>query len=455
MHKTLESVDPSWAWQPYVPINDRPWNKRLAAHLFRRAAFGASSSQLHEATRSSPEEMVAKLVRGDAESADDRQTSEALAQTLLATGNPRQLAAWWVYVLLHSRHPLLERMTTFWHGHFATSAEKVTEAASMLDQNRLLRRHALGDFRQLVQDISRDAAMLLYLDSATNRKSHPNENYARELMELFCLGEGNYCEKDVQELARCFTGWEIKQGRFRFNKYQHDGGEKQILGKKDAFPEGAAIDWIVDQPQAPRFIVSKLFRTFICDEPAPPAALVDPLAKDLKEHGWRIDYVVQRMLGSQLFFSEYSVGRKVRSPVDLAIGVLRSLDGSTNTRQLANDLQQVGQGLFYPPNVKGWDGGRTWINSSTILARTNLVGRVLRDDKTRFGGQKFGEYVGKLGLDTSAKLVDLLDELLLAFPLSVQVRERLLRLEQDVKDQSRRAAEVLLALAALPEFQLC
>ncbi len=453
-NKSLENVDPAWAWQPYVPTNDQPWTKRLAAHLFRRAAFGANVAQIAEAIKQSPEEVVGKLVRGGTETAEDQRASDTLAQTLLATGDPRQLAAWWVYVLLHSRQPLTERLTVVWHGHFATSADKVTDAAAMLDQNRLLRRHALGDFRQLVQDISRDAAMLIYLDSVTNRKLHPNENYARELMELFCLGEGNYTEKDVQELARCFTGWEIKQGRFRFNRFQHDDGEKNILGKSNQFPDGSAIDWIVDQPQAPRFIVSKLFRALICDEPAPPTALIDPLARDLSEHGWKIGRVVERMLGSQLFFSGFAVGRKVRSPVDLAVGLLRSLDGSTNTQQLTNDLQQVGQGLFYPPNVKGWDGGRSWINSSTILSRTNLVGRLLADEKTRFGGGKLPEYLAKLEINSPTKLVDMLDELLVVFPLSAPVRERLLQLEKDVKDRSRASAELLLALVALPEFQL-
>lgn len=454
MNQSLDSIDPNWAWQPYVPSNERPWTKRLAGHLYRRAAFGGTASQIAEAAKSSPDEVVAMLIRGDSESAHGQQTSDALAQTLLATGDPKQLAAWWVYVLLHSRHPLAERMTTFWHGHFATSAEKVTDAASMLDQNRLLRRYALGNFRQLVQEISRDPAMLLYLDSATNRKQHPNENYARELMELFCLGEGNYSEKDVQQLARCFTGWEIKQGRFRFNRYQHDSGPKEILGKSDSFPDGSAIDWIVDQPQAARFIVSKLIRAFICDEPAPSVALVEPLAQELREHGWNIGHTVQRILASQLFFSDFIIGRKVRSPVDLAVGLLRSLEGSANTQQLANEMHQVGQGLFYPPNVKGWDGGRTWINSATILARTNMIGRLLSDDKTRFGGGKLAEYLNRLGADSPAKRIDLFSELLLAVPLANPVRERLEQLDKEVKDRSRAPAELLLAIAALPEFQL-
>ena len=186
--------------------------------------------------------MFKELVRGTDDEISFRQQSDELATTVLSTGDPRQLAAWWVYVMLATRNPLLERMTLFWHGHFATSADKVNDANLMLEQNRLLRRHALGDFRSFVQEMSRDPAMLIYLDSATNRRAHPNENYARELMELFCLGEGNYSEKDVQELARCFTGWEIKLATFRFNRFQHDSGTKTVLGKSDKFEDGASID---------------------------------------------------------------------------------------------------------------------------------------------------------------------------------------------------------------------
>jgi uncharacterized protein (DUF1800 family) len=315
----------------------------------------------------------------------------------------------------------------------------------MLEQNRLLRRHALGDFRELVQSISRDPAMLIYLDSATNRKAHANENYARELMELFCLGEGHYSERDVQELARCFTGWEIKSGQFRFNRFQHDPASKTVLNRTDRFPDGSAIEWVVDQPQAARFVAGKLFRLFICDEPAPPAALVEPLADELRGQGWRISAVVRRILGSQLFFSNHALARKIRSPVDLAVGLLRSLEASTNVEQLADEMQQCGQGLFYPPNVKGWDGGRVWINSSTFLARANMVHRVLHDERTRFAGVRLAEYFSRLGANSTEQVVDLAAELLLAVPLSDSARGRLSELP---------LTDAVHALAALPEFQL-
>jgi uncharacterized protein (DUF1800 family) len=455
MASALEQIDPQWAWQPFAPTETQGWNRRLAAHLFRRATFGATSAQIEAAVLQSPAAAVEQIVRGSEDAKDLRGQSDALASTLLATGEPRQLAAWWVYVMLHTTHPLLEHMTLFWHGHFATGAEKVTDAALMLEQNRLLRRYALGDFRSLAQEISRDPAMLVYLDSATNRKAHPNENYAREVMELFCLGEGNYSEKDVQELARCFTGWEIKLGKFRFNRFQHDSSPKTVLGKTAPFKDGESIDWILEQPQAARFIVGKLFRYFVCDEPAPPPQLLEPLANELRERQWQIGTVVKRILASQLFFSSHAIGRKVRSPVDLAVGLLRSLDATANTHQLAADLHQNGQGLFFPPNVKGWDGGRAWINSSTILGRANMIARLIGDEKTRFGGVKLDEYLARQGADEPQQVVELLNNLLLAAPLPPPSRDGLIEICRKNPNKTRGCAEAIHALAALPEFQLC
>lgn len=448
-------IDPAWAWRPFVPSSKRPWSRQLAAHLLRRAGFGASSRELDDVADQDPQAVVSRLVNGPAEGGQFQRQSTAFAETVLASGDPQQLSAWWAYTLLTSPHPLLEKATLFWHGHFATSAAKVEDAEAMYNQNRLLRRYALGNFSALVREMSRDPAMLIYLDSVTNRKAHPNENYARELMELFCLGEGNYSEQDVQQLARCFTGWEIRRKRFRFNRYQHDFGEKTLLGKTHEFPESMAIDLILQQPAAASFIVGKLIRFFVFDEYAAGPALAAPLAAELREHDWDIGYIVRRILESNLFFSEYAVGRKVRSPVDLTVGLLRCLDGSTNSYQLAEELRQLGQGLFYPPNVKGWEGGRTWINSSTLLGRANGIGRFLRDETTRFGGGPLSEYFTRLDADTPAAIVDRLIELALAVPIPADVRARLIELVSNGKgDQSERIARAIHAMSALPEFQL-
>ncbi len=450
---TTNAIDPVWAWTPYRPSHEQPWNRSRAAHLLRRAGFGASSREIDMAVKRAPEEVVADLVAPELD-ADFERESESFATTILASGNPKHLSAWWSYVMLRTPHPLLEKTTLFWHGHFATSAAKVEESSAMYQQNRLFRQFALGDFGKLTHAIARDPAMLIYLDSATNRKAHPNENFARELMELFCLGEGHYSEQDIQELARCFTGWEIRRGQFRFNRFQHDSEMKSILGYRGPLPDGEAIDVVLNQAAAPRFIVRKLIRFFMFDESIASDELVEPLANELRDHAWDIGHVVRRLLTSQLFFSDRTIGHQIRSPVDLVIGLLRTLEGSTNTYSLGDDLNELGQGLFYPPNVKGWDGGRAWINSSTLLGRANVIGRVIRDDKTRFAGGNLENYFHRLDADSAPAIIDRLLELTLAVQPPPLVRDQLIEVVLRPGDRSTRIAEAIHALSTIPEFQV-
>jgi uncharacterized protein (DUF1800 family) len=451
----INGVDPKWAWSPYEPDRERPWDRAAAAHLYRRAGFGASRQQLDEAIRAEPADAIERLLAPGAGTDDFDVQVDQLAQTVLATGDPKNLSAVWLYRLNGTPNPLLEKMTLFWHGHFATGADKVADAKMMLAQNELLRRHALGGFGEFVHAISRDPAMLVYLDSATNRKSHPNENYARELMELFCLGEGNYTEKDVQQLARCFTGWEVRRGRFRFNQYQHDEGEKNILGRSGSFDGEEAVNIILEQPAAPRFIARKLVKYFICDEPEPADHLIDPLAREFRDHELSVAPLVARIINSQLFFSDLVVGRKIRSPIDLAVGLLRALEGTTDVYGLSEQLAQLGHYLFYPPNVKGWDGGRTWINSSTLLGRANLVQDVLSSDKTRFARDTLESLLDSNGVQSPEDTVAWLTELLFAVQVPDDVRQQLVRLAAEGDgDRTRRTATVIHAMSTLPEFQL-
>lgn len=460
MNTDLNRLDPEWAWSPYSADAERPWNRTRAAHLFRRAGFAASSQELDEAIRSQPAEVVARLGAGLSQSVPTdaqafRDELATLTQSILATGDPKDLSAAWVFGLLRTPEQLREKTTLFWHGHFASSAEKVQDPHLMLNQIELLRRNAFGNFGELVQQVSRDPAMLIYLDSATNRKAHPNENYAREVLELFCLGEGNYSEKDIQELARCFTGWEVKNRKFRFNRFQHDSGSKSVFGKTGEFGGEQGVQIVLEQPALPRFIVGKLMRYFLFDEPRPPAALIEPLAVQFRENGLQIGSIIERMLASNLFFSPHALGRKVRSPVEFAVGLLRALEATTDAGSLAEELANLGQGLYYPPNVKGWDGGRTWINSSTLLGRANLIRSLLANSKTRFAGADLATFVHKHNVDRPDQLVPWLEELLFAVPLAAPARERLVQLfERTAGDPNTKIRELLHAMCALPEFQL-
>lgn len=449
-------IDTEWAWSAYEPTAERPWDLRMAAHLYRRAGFGATLEQLQQAVQAGPERTV-DLLLDAMEPGDFVSQMNALADAAMATGKAEQLSAWWCYRMLTTPAQLLEKTTLFWHGHFATSAAKVEDVRLMLTQNDLLRRYAFGDFSQLLLEISRDPAMLIYLDSATNRKAHPNENYAREIMELFCLGEGNYSETDIRELARCFTGWEIKREKFRFNRYQHDTGTKTILGQSGHFGGEDGVRIVVEQKSAAEFLAAKLIRFFVFDEPVPEPSgdLVRPLADVLRDSEMHVQPLLKKLFSCNLFFSEHSLARRVRSPVELTIGMLRSLDGTTDNFHLAEQLQVLGQGLFYPPSVKGWDGGRTWINSSTLLSRSNLMRQLLLSDRTRFGRNSLPDYLRSAGLRSAEDVIDYLETLLFALPIPMAARERVAEIIGRSGAGSGTLMEGLHALFTLPEFQLC
>lgn len=425
VRRPLSDFDPQWAWEPWAPSQEEPWDSQRVRLLLRRGGFGASPKTVAQLASQSPNATIEMLFgEGPAKRDQDRfeEDSKQLLAAVRAGGSIQRLAAWWVHRMINTPSPLVEKMTLFWHGHFATGADKVNDTDLMAQQNIVLRNHAIGDFRQLVHDISKDPAMLLYLDSASNRKAHPNENYARELMELFCLGEGNYSEKDVQELARCFTGWEVRRKAFRFNSYQHDDAPKSLFGNKAIQSGEEAIDQVLAHRALPTFIARKLFRFFVCDEPEPSTELLAPLATLWEESNHRIEPVVRRILTSRLMLSGWCAGHKVRSPVELAIEFVRSLEMTTNLDRLTQGLSVIGQFLFHPPNVKGWDGGRAWINSSTLIGRSNLLVDLLQDAKTRFAGKDLNEWVRQQGITTPQAWSKSLEEALLAVPLTNKER---------------------------------
>lgn len=450
----VNDIDPDWAWEPWQPSAAEPWSRRKAAHLLRRATFGATRSELEDAVASQPDQVVKKLLEDCNESPVYQQQMQTVLSAALATGNPKQLAAWWVYRMLTTPAALLEKLTLFWHGHFATSAEKVEDADLMDAQNQLLRKYSLGCFSDLLLEISQDPAMLIYLDSASNRKAHPNENYAREIMELFCLGEGNYTETDVKELARCFTGWEVKRQKFRFNRYQHDRNSKTVLGQTGKFGGEQAVAIVASQPEAASFIAKKLVQFLVMDEPVATNKLVEPIAKQLRSNGFVIADAVQTILSSNLFYSDDAMARKIRSPVEFGIGFARCLNGSTNNFQLASRLEELGQGLFYPPSVKGWDGGRTWINSSTLLGRSNLIQELLTSEKSRFAKMPFNEFLNSEGITSCAELIDYFEVLFFAVPIPSAAKDRIRKLA-GTSNSSRSFETAAQAICTLPEFQLC
>jgi uncharacterized protein (DUF1800 family) len=274
-------------------------------------------------------------------------------------------------------------MTLFWHNHFATSIAKVQSASLMFRQNCLLRDHALGKFGPFLQSMSKDGAMLVWLDSNSNVKGKPNENYARELMELFSLGVGHYTETDIREAARAFTGWHTDRERFTFNARLHDGGIKTVLGQTGRWDGGDVVRIVLEQPAAARFLVRKLYHCFISENADPPDALLEPLCVSFRQSDYDIAALVKTMLASRHFYSEYAFRQRIKSPVEYVLGAVQAVYRRYDEKEadyrplpqqvLARRVGAMGQLLFAVPNVKGWPGGRSWLNTSTMLERANFA----------------------------------------------------------------------------------
>jgi hypothetical protein len=370
---SLDRVDPVRAWQPWQPDDNQPWSLRWAGHLYRRAGFGGNLAELRRAVKDGPHPTIDRLLAGDPEAKSYESLLNDTGASIAKGEDEAGLRGWWLYAMLNSGHPLRERMTLFWHNHFATSIAKVRGTEAMYAQNQTLRRHALGNFRSMLADVSRDPAMLVWLDSNRNVKGQANENYAREVMELFTLGTGRYTESDIREAARAFTGWHTDGEKFTFAPRFHDDRQKKFLGQAGNW-DGTDIQRIIlSQPSAALFLVRKLYACLIAESPSPPDSLLEPLA----ERFWQSDYDIGDLVGTMLrsghFFSEYAYRRRIKSPVEHVLGVVRAVKPNAAPRELVQPLEAMGQSLFAPPNVKGWPGGRAWLNSATVLARQNFA----------------------------------------------------------------------------------
>jgi len=294
------------------------------------------------------------------------------------------LRAWWLTEMLTTPSPLTEKMVLFWHNHFVSSLQKVRSPVLMYRQNQLLRRNALGYFGDMLHAVAKDPAMVIYLDSASNRKGQPNENFAREVMELFTLGEGNYREQDIKEAARAFTGWSIdpETGEFLFRPMIHDDGEKTVLGRSGNLDGDAVLDILLAQPQTAEFIVSKLWREFV--SPTPDPAEVRRIARMFRDNRYNIQVALRALLTSDAFYAPQNRAALIKSPIELIVGTLREFRFETGEPlPFLFVSRELGQDLFAPPNVKGWPGGDAWINSATLLRRKQLLERLFRAQEMR------------------------------------------------------------------------
>lgn len=389
-------------------LSPAKWDFTTAAHLLNRAGFGGPPAEIERLAAIGPYAAVSWLV--DYEKTPDptpdpswarpdpdrikrlaalRQAPEEQRRQMqreeqqMQRDHLMELRGWWLQRMAKGPRPLQEKMTLFWHGHFATSVQKVREVYFMWRQNELFRRLATGNWLQLLVEVATDPAMLIWLDQAQSRKDHPNENFAREVMELFALGEGHYTERDITEAARALTGWSLDREAQRFvdRPFIHDEGPKTFLGRTGNLNGEDVLQQIVAQPQAAVFITAKLWNFFAGRMPSP--ALNVALANEFRRAGNYFKPVLRTMFLSEEFYDASVVRQQVKSPVQWLVGTVRMLECELPPPAVATDLvRNLGQDLFAPPNVKGWDGGLAWITTNTLLARYNEAAALAQGDSS-------------------------------------------------------------------------
>jgi uncharacterized protein (DUF1800 family) len=380
-----------------------PLTEDQARHLLRRTGFAPAESEVRALVGHSAGKAVAQLVAAAANRkpatpppgfasqpmpaarpADMRPESNQAFRREQAA-HALEVKVWWFREMLGTPHPLAERMVLFWHNHFATSQQKVIRAHAMWRQHQLLRQHALGNFRAMLHAVGKDPAMLVYLDGAQSRKEAPNENFAREVMELFTLGQDSraYTEQDIKEAARAFTGWSVERDdfSFRWRPFFHDAGVKTIFGQSGAFDGDAVLDLLLDSARvkgaASRFIVGKLWREFV--SPEPDKVQLARIANQFEQSGYDITVALRELLLCPQFWSADNRGSLIKSPVELIVGTMRQLGIQTDDpTALVLKSAQLGQNLLLPPNVKGWPGYTEWINATTLLERKRFLEQMFR-----------------------------------------------------------------------------
>ena len=469
--------------EPYIPSAEQPWDEHRAAHLLRRTLIGPTPKEIAEAVQSTPEAVVDRLlempflppnppaqwVYQDPFQKPDRDQRKIERQRVDET------RVWWMELIVNQEFSIQERMVLFWHDHFATQAKDVRRPQWMYLQNFLFRKHAVGNFKTIVEGVTRDPAMIRYLDSYLNRVGRPNENYARELMELFTMGEGStYTEHDIGEAARALTGWVIvgRQPVFRAGRF--DKGQKTFLGQTGNFNEQDIIDIIFQQEVTAEFICGKLYREFVYEHP--DKNVVSELAQIMRDNNYEIKPVLKTLLLSQHFFDPATIGAKIKSPVELVAGTARSLGfkagkgRSISSEYLVYLAQVLGQKLLDPPNVAGWPGYRLWISTSTLPERHKMTDEMV-DAKPRNPNRYTIINPDTVGFVKAfpepydaEKLVRDMGECLTAFPVDDYRREMFLEtlLEgADVYDWNpdaiaapRRIKNILKLIFELPDYQL-
>ena len=423
------------------------------AHLLRRAGFGSTPAELDAYTALGFQQSLERLL--NYEQVDDSTVEQRVGAIQVDRRNVELARLSWMTRMLYSQRPLQEKMVLFWHTHFATASSKVRAADVLLQQIQLFRDNALGNFEALLQQVTRDPAMLIWLDNNQNRKGRPNENYAREVMELFTVGIGNYTDQDVKEGARAFTGYTSdRSGQFVFSADQHDDGDKTFLGVTQNWDANDVLAALVRHPATARFLTTKLFRFFVHDSPDP--ATIDRLAATYTSSGFDIRAVVRDIFSGPEFLSDQAFRGNVKQPVELVIGALKALDVQNIGPDLPASTRRMGQDLLNPPDVSGWKGGDNWISATTVLERFNFGDRLAA---ARAPDQPyFIDVAGQLqshNLRTGSDIVDYYLDLLVDGAATPEARQALIAfLGGDDPSNEQNVRGMLHLAMSLPTHQL-
>jgi uncharacterized protein (DUF1800 family) len=468
-------------------VSSSDWNAEKLRHLFARAGFGINVEGLQNLLPLTQQQVLDAFLAATplpdppgawvTEPFDQqayRQWTREQQQAWQQQNRQRivETIAWWYARMMITPFNLREKMTLFWHGHFTSDYRTVQLAQFLYLQNAAWRQHSLGNFRDFLKAMYKDPAMLIYLDGVRNVSRQPNENFARELLELFTMGVGNYTEEDIKAAARAFTGWQVDTITLSsaLNSRAHDAGQKTFMGRTGNFNGDEIIDIVLEQPATAKHICTKLYEFFVSREV--DQAFVDELANTFRSNDYEIKPVLQRLFESEHFYGEQAVGALIKSPVDVAVSNARMLQVSRiNARYLLSAVAALNQELFNPPNVAGWPGQRDWISPTTFVTRnafseTYIVGGTIDNPGGNNGPIVFDamRFALSFGITTARELAQAMAAHLLAFPLEEEAFEALLTVlvgSADPEDWSiyypgaeEQVRSFLVELVRQPEFHL-
>ena len=471
-------------------------HKNLVAHLARRAGFGATPDELEKYTEMDYEDLVEEFLdtRDANHIPDDLIFRRHVDLHTMQGHNP----AYWAYRMISTDKPFQEKMAVFWHGVFATAENKLNNIGSLNNQIDMFRRHGLGRYDDLLVELSKDPAMVIWLDNHTNHRESINENYGREILELFSMGVGNYTEDDIKECARAFTGWTVKNGEYlsmmavkdsiwpygrilwhhEYREHDHDQEEKSFLGEKGNFNGQDVVEIICRQEATARFIARHIYNFFVADEvPVPQWSYTDPkdpqavdfIAQSYKDHDHNIGSVMRDLFNSDFFKS--SMYKKVKSPTELVIGTLRTtgeymtpIGGEVGIYEVMEEGGFMGQKLLDPPSVEGWHTGEEWITSGALVDRVNFVSSHISNTNNP-GVKKLLQIVGSSDADSAYAVVEKCRDVLGPLDVTEDTREELITLAESALGEGGFSAngsidinlvlQLFKAITSSREFQRC